>query len=116
MPAMYDLTIPPLISALNNLSHLLQKGMDHADAQKVDHQTLINSRLFLNMYPITNQVQIATDMSKGAGARLAGLDVPSYSDDETTFEDLQARISKTISFLETIDAAQLEGSVASVTI
>jgi len=62
------------------------------------------------MYPITNQVQIATDMSKGAGARLAGLDVPSYSDDETTFEDLQARISKTISFLETIDAAQLEGS------
>jgi uncharacterized protein len=59
------------------------------------------------MYPLTRQVQIATDMSKGAAARLAGVEIPKYEDDETTFEQLQARIAKTIAFIESIAPAQL---------
>jgi hypothetical protein len=62
------------------------------------------------MYPLIRQVQIATDMSKGAAARLAGLEVPKYDDNETTFAELQARIAKTIAFIETVKPAQLEGS------
>jgi hypothetical protein len=62
------------------------------------------------MYPLTRQVQIATDMSKGAAARLAGVEIPKYEDNETTFAELQARIAKTIAFLDTIKPAQLEGS------
>lgn len=110
MANMYEITIPPLILALNNLSHILKKGKRNADARKIDHAIFLNGRLAPDMYALTRQVQIATDMSKGAGARLAGLAVPSYEDNETTFEQLLARLSKTIAFLESITPAQLEGA------
>lgn len=112
MFTMFDATIPPLLRALNNLSHILKKGEAHADARNIEHSVLLNARLFPDMYPLTRQVQIATDMSKGAAARLAGLDVPSYEDNETTFADLQARLAKTIAFIETVKPEQLAGSEA----
>lgn len=110
MANMYDISIPPLILALNNLSHILKKGKRNADSRQIDHIVYLNGRLAPDMYSLTRQVQIATDMSKGAGARLAGLAVPSYEDNESTFEDLLARINKTIDFLESIKPEQLEGA------
>ncbi|MFZ3087759.1 MAG: DUF1993 domain-containing protein [Methylotenera sp.] len=110
MLSIYDATIPPLKRTLTNLSAILKKGKAYADAKKVEHQVLLNARLFIDMYPLTRQVQIATDMSKGAAARLAGVEVPKYEDNETTFAELQARITKTIAFLDSIQPAQLEGS------
>ena len=110
MLSIYDATIPPLKRTLTNLSAILKKGEAYADAKKVEHHVLLNARLFIDMYPLTRQVQIATDMSKGAAARLAGVEVPKYEDNETTFAELQARITKTIAFLDSIQSAQLEGS------
>ncbi len=110
MLAMYDAIIPPLKRTLNNLSHILKKGEEYADAKKIEPTVLLTARLFPDMYPLLRQVQIATDMSKGAAARLAGLEVPKYEDNEATFADLQARIAKTIAFIETIKPAQMEGS------
>ena len=110
MIKMYDITIPPLVLALNNLSHILKTGKRSADAREIEHSVLLNARLFPNMFALTRQVQIATDMSKGAAARLAGLEVPSYEDNESTFEELLARLTKTIAFLESIKPEQLEGA------
>ncbi len=110
MLTMYDATIPPLKRTLTNLSAILQKGENHADAKKVEHSVLLNARLALDMYPLTRQVQIATDMSKGAVARLAGVEIPKYEDTETTFAELQARIAKTITFIDAIKPAQMDGS------
>ena len=62
------------------------------------------------MYPLIRQVQIATDMSKGGAARLAGLEVPKFDDNEASFADLQARIAKTIAFIESVKPEQLENS------
>jgi hypothetical protein len=62
------------------------------------------------MFPLSRQVQIATDMSKGAVARLAGIDIPVYADDETDFEQLQARIARTLAFIESVTPAQIDGS------
>jgi uncharacterized protein len=112
MPTMYDTTIPPLKRALNNLSAILKKGEEYADAKKIEAAVLLNARLFPDMYPLIRQVQIATDMSKGAAARLAGVEIPKYDDNETTFAELQARIAKTIAFIDTIKPAQMEGSEA----
>ena len=64
------------------------------------------------MYPLTRQVQIATDMSKGAGARLAAIEIPKYEDNETSFAELQTRIAKTIVFLDAINPQQLEGAAS----
>ncbi len=110
MPSMFDTSILPLKRALNNLSRILKKGEEYANAKNIEHAVLLNARLFPDMYPIIRQVQIATDMSKGATARLAGLEVPKYDDNETTFADLQARITKTIAFIDTVKAEQLENS------
>jgi hypothetical protein len=110
MLSMFDATIPPLKRALNNLSHILKKGEEYADAKKIEHSVLINARLFADMYPLARQVQIATDMSKGAAARLAGLEVPKYEDNETSFAELQTRIAKTIAFIETVKPTQMDGA------
>jgi hypothetical protein len=110
MLAIYDATIPPLKRALTSLSAVLKKGEDYADAKKIEHSVLLNARLFPDMYPLTRQVQIATDMSKGAAARLAGIEIPKYEDNETTFAELQARIAKTIAFIDTIRPEQLDGA------
>ncbi|PCI61606.1 MAG: hypothetical protein COB34_01085 [Methylophilaceae bacterium] len=110
MANMYDISIPPLILALNNLLHILKKGRRSADARNIEHSVLLNARLAPDMYPLIRQVQIATDMSKGAGARLAGIDVPKHDDNEATFDELEQRLNKTISFLNSIEAEQLEGA------
>jgi hypothetical protein len=108
MLSIYEATIPPLKRTLSNLAAILQKGEEYADAKKVEHRVVLNSSLFVDMYPLTRQIQIATDMSKGAGARLAGIDIPKYEDSETSFAELQARIAKTIAFLDSISAEQLK--------
>jgi hypothetical protein len=110
MLTIYEATIPPLKRTLTNLAAILKKGEEYADVKKIEHTVLLNARLFPDMYPLTRQVQIATDMSKGAVARLAGVEIPKYEDDETTFAELQARVAKTISFINTIKPEQLVGS------
>lgn len=109
MLSMFDATISPLKRVLNNLAHILKKGEAYADAKKIEHSVLLNARLFPDMYPIIRQVQIATDMSKGGVARLAGLEAPKYDDDETTFAELHARIIKTIAFIDSVKPELLIG-------
>ncbi len=110
MFTLYDTTVTPIKRALTNLSFILKKGEEYADSIKIEHAILLNARLFPDMFPLIRQVQIATDMSKGGVARLAGVDIPKYEDTETSFEQLQGRIAKTIAFLETIQPEQFEGA------
>lgn len=107
---LYDVSIAPLMRNLQNLKHILQQGELYAEQKKVEPEVVLNSRLSVDMYPLTRQVQLVSDMSKGAGARLAGLEIPQYADEETSFEMLYARIDKTIDFLLQIAPAQLEGA------
>jgi uncharacterized protein len=109
---LYEASIPVFIRMLGNLSSILDKAVTHAEAKKIDPAILINARLAPDMYPLVKQVQIATDMVKGCAARLAGVDVPSYEDNEMTFSDLKARIGKTTAFLHSINAEQINGSEA----
>ncbi|MFK7865428.1 MAG: DUF1993 family protein [Pseudohongiellaceae bacterium] len=108
--SMYESSVPVLSRNLRNLSALLQKGADHASANDIDSTVIINARLFPNMLPLSSQVQIACDVSKGAAARLSGTEAPSYEDNESTFEELQARISKTLEFLNSVSADSIEGT------
>ena len=107
---MYQASIPSFLRMLGNLSTLLDKAAAHAEAKKIDPSIFVNARLAPDMFPLSRQIQIATDMVKGCAARLAGIDVPSYEDNETTFAELQARITKTKEFLQSVSAPQIEGS------
>ena len=108
--SMYDASVPVLVHSLKNLSGILKKAAVHAKAKGIDPAVLVNARLFPDMFPLARQVQIATDMAKGCGARLAGVELPSYADTETTFPELQERISRTIAFLRSLKRAQFDGS------
>jgi hypothetical protein len=95
---------------LGNLSAILDKGAAYAEAKKIEPSVLMNSRLAADMFPLARQVQIASDVVKGGVARLAGIEIPSFPDTETTFPELQARIQKTVAFLKSVSAAQIDGS------
>jgi uncharacterized protein len=107
---MYENSIPVFIRMFANLSSILDKAAAHAEAKKIDPSIFINARLAPDMFPLSRQVQIATDVVKGCAARLAGMDVPRYEDNEATFPELQARIAKTVNFLQSVTAEQINGS------
>ncbi len=107
---MYQASIPVFVRMLGNLSAILEKASAYAAGKKIDPAVLANARLAPDMYPLSKQIQIATDMAKGCAARLAGIDVPSYEDNETTISELQARIAKTMAFLQSVDADRIKGS------
>jgi uncharacterized protein len=74
--SMYDLTIPPVMRSLSNLINILEKGLAHAEAEKIEPSILINSRLFPDMFPLVKQVQIASDLTRRGVARLANSEAP----------------------------------------
>lgn len=108
--SMYQASVPPMIKTLTNLRTLLEKAATHAEAKKIDPSVLVNARLYPDMFPLSRQVQIATDMAKGAASRLASKEVPKYEDNETTFPELVARLDKTIALLETFKPEDINGS------
>ena len=110
--SMYQASVPAFIWMLNNLSAILDKAAAFAEAKKIDPTVLVNARLAPDMFPLSRQVQIATDLVKGCAPRLAGAEVPSYADTESTIPELKARIAKTIAFLKSFSAAQIDGSEA----
>ena len=107
---MYDSSVLILTHFLKGLSAILKKAEAHCVAKKIEPDALLTARLFPDMYHLTRQVQLVTDFAKGMGARLAGVAVPSFPDEERTFEQLQARIVKTIAFLGTLKKEQFEGA------
>jgi hypothetical protein len=107
---MYDASVKPMRHMLRSLSSVLSKAAAHCEAKKIEPAALLQSRLYPDMFPLVRQVQIASDSAKGAAARLAGVEVPKFEDTEATFPELQARIDKTIAFLDTLKPEQFTGA------
>ena len=107
--SLYDISIPVFIRGLGQLSHLLDKGFAHAQATAIDAATLVDARLAPDMLTLAGQIQRASDASKLGAARLAAITAPSFPDTEKTWDELQARIAKTIDFLNSVDRTQIDG-------
>ena len=108
--SMYSASAPRFANTLKNLSAILDKAQAHCDAKKLDPKVFTSARLYPDMFPMARQVQAACDTAKGAVARLAGVAIPAHEDTEQTFEELKARIAKTIAFIQTVQPAQIDGS------
>jgi hypothetical protein len=104
---LYQISVPQFVRMFGNLSAILDKAAAYAETRKIDPSVLLNARLAPDMHPLTRQVQIASDAIKGCAARLAGVDVPSFPDTETSFADLQARIAKTLEFIKSLTPEQI---------
>jgi uncharacterized protein len=108
--SMYDVSIPIFTLTLSNLSAILDKASSHAEAKKVDPKVVSQTRLIVDMLPLSAQIQIACDTAKGAAARLAGVEVPKHEDTEATLAELKGRVAKTLDFIKTIKPEQLQGA------
>ncbi len=106
--SMYQASVPRFINILGNLSAILDKAQAHVLAKKLDETALTGFRLYPDMLPMARQVMIVTDTAKGLAARLAGVEIPVYEDTEKTMAELQARIAKTIAYLQSFQPAQID--------
>ncbi len=108
--SMYQASVPAFIAMLNNLNAILEKAEAFAKERNIEESVLLNWRLAPDMFVLTRQIQIAADFAKGTTARLAGKEVPSYADDEASFAELRRRIAKTVSFVQALKPADIDGS------
>jgi hypothetical protein len=108
--SMYQASVPAFLQMLNSLAAILDKAEAFAAERKIDPAVLLGYRLAPDMFALARQVQIATVHAKGCCARLAGVEVPKYPDDETTFADLRARIARTIDFVQSFEPGDIDGS------
>ena len=108
--SLYDLSVPVFVQSLEALAAVMKKAAVHAEARKIDPQVFLTARLFPDMFALTRQVQLASDFAKGGAARVAGVDVPSYADTEASFDELDARIRKTVSFITSIPKEKFVGA------
>jgi len=108
--SMYQASIVPFTRSLKTLDSILGKAAAYAQARKIEDAVLLSSRLFPDMFPLVRQVQIATDTARSGAGRLAGAEFPTYEDKETTIQQLQQRIRDTITYLQTLNPGQIDGS------
>jgi hypothetical protein len=108
----HDATVPAFLQILGSLEGLLTKAEAHCKAKNIQPEVLLSARLYPDMFPLTRQIQIASDFAAKTCARLTGSEVPSVPDTETTFEELQQRIAKTVDYVKAFKPPQFEGAEA----
>ena len=109
--SMHQLSVVAFTRTLSNLKNVLAKAKEHALERKIEESVYTGARLAPDMFPLSRQVQIATDIAKGAAARLSGVEPPTYEDKEQTFDDLIARVTRTIDYMAGLDAKNFEQAV-----
>jgi len=107
--SMYQASVPAFVRGLTSLKTILEKAVAHAQAKKVDDAVFVEARLFPDMLSLARQVQIASDFARGTSARLAGVEPPPMEDNEKTLSELIARVDKSLEYVKTFTAAQIDG-------
>ena len=110
--SMHSASVPVFVRMFGNLSLWLDKAEAHATAKKFDPQVYLAARLAPDMLPFTKQIQIACDAAKFGVARLAGVDAPKFDDTEASLAELRVRIQKTVEFVRSVPASQIDGTEA----
>ncbi len=108
--SMYKASAPIFVQILTGLSAVLDKAAAHAEAKKIDPAYLLTARLYPDMFPLVRQVRSATDHALSACARCAGLEPPTFTNDESTIPELKQRINKSIDFIRGLKPQQIDGS------
>ena len=106
--SMYQASVPIFVRMLNNLTGILKKGELFSEMKKIEPEVLLNSRLAPDMFPLSRQIQVATDVARRCVMRLVGDELTSVEDNEKTFAELYDRINNTVSYLESIKTEQID--------
>jgi hypothetical protein len=108
--SMLHSSIPVFVAGLNALSNVLDKAEAFVAEKKIDPAQFLHARLAPDMFDFTRQVQAVSDQARRGSARLAGVEPPSYEDNETSFAALKARLAKTIAYPQTLDAKAIDAA------
>jgi uncharacterized protein len=108
--SMYQASVPAFLQMLGGLAGVLTKAEAFAAERKIDAAVLLNYRLAPDMFPLIRQIRIAADFAKSCPARLAGVEMPSYADNETSFAELKARLARTVAFVQGFQPEAIDGS------
>jgi uncharacterized protein len=108
--SLHAVAVPTFLQTLKALTIVLGKAEAHCEAKKIAPEALLTARLFPDMHPLSRQVQMASDFAAKTCARLAGIEVPTYPDVETTFAELKTRIATASDYVGGFTAKQFEGA------
>ena len=104
-----QISIAPFTAGLQSLGAILDKAKSWVEVRKIDPNAILQARLAPDMFHFTRQVQAVTDQARNVG-RLAGVEPPKYDNTEANFDDLKARIGRTVAFLGSLTPAQTAGA------
>lgn len=90
------------------LDGVLQKGAAAAKAKGVEEAVYLNWRIAPDMFPMSRQVQFATEIPARGLSRLAGVAIPSFPDVEKTFDELRARVAKARAHIKGLPSAPMD--------
>ncbi|TLX53960.1 DUF1993 domain-containing protein [Stutzerimonas nosocomialis] len=108
--SIYQASVPVFQRMLGNLADILEKAERWTQEGAMSASDLLDARLAPDMHPLVRQVQIATDSVKGCVARLAGVEIPSFPDTESSLAELRQRLDRTQAFIASFEPSQLDGS------
>lgn len=108
--SLYDVSVTVFIRCLNSLAAVLEKGAADANARKINPDVLAKTRLYPDMFCLTEQVMFMAVNAANGGARLAGVDMPAPEADDGTYDSMRVRIEKTRTFLELLKREDIDGS------
>jgi hypothetical protein len=108
----HDASIAAYLQILNSLTNILGKAEAHCQAKKIEPEVLLGARLYPDMLPFTRQIQLTCDFATKGCARLTHSEVPAIPDTEKSFDELKARLAKTIDYVKTFKPAQFDGADA----
>jgi hypothetical protein len=107
---MYAVSVPVFVKHLNGLAGCLKKAQAHYAEKKYDEATLMQYRFFPDMFSFARQVQAMCDHARNCTALLAGVEAPKFEDNEKSLAELIGRVEKTIAFVNTVKAGQIDGT------
>jgi hypothetical protein len=107
--SMYAVAVPTFLNTLGALSKILDKAAAHCAARKIDPAALLTMRLYPDMFTFTRQVQLTGDFAKNTIGRLTG-EPPKFPDEEKSFDELKARLAKTIDYVKSFPAEQIDAT------
>lgn len=110
--SMSSISVPVFVRTFTAMLAVLDKAEAHAAERRFDPDNYLVLRLAPDMLPFGRQIHIASDTATGCVARLAGVEVPEWPDDETTLAAFRERIRRTLDYVQGFGADQLDGSAS----
>jgi uncharacterized protein len=107
--SMSAVAVPSFEQTLGALAKIIDKAAAHCAARKIDPAVMLQMRLAPDMFPLVKQVQLTCDFAKNCVGRLTG-EPPKFPDEEKSFDELKARIAKTLDYVRSVKSADLDAS------